>query len=389
MSTEPDDTASPFTNYGNASVHLGAPGRACVTTASGVQGYSAFTGSSFAAPLVAGVAALALSVLGAAEGSYYNRTAQARERPGLGSAVRAAFQPPTPRPRWCRAQVRSVLLGGTARAPTLQCASRGRVSANSSVALAVALATSASIGAHSARRWGGVARPRSPERAACVHCAPPCRKSTVPRQPVPGPANARVALPAGERRHRCQHVAAGAAPGGRAFRAVARLHGSLPRAARWLELQHCPALCGRRGESQLAGRGPACLALGAVPIVQVHLRCAPGGPEPWTRARQSTSVPRAYHQPGADAIAGALLCVRTHVLLNSTGVWGFRVLTSAPRTSFRLLVNGKEVPLSSSGQGALLAQATGPSLTPHARRPLALTNTTWRPLLIKTVNALA
>ena len=58
--TDRNDALTQFSNYGLKSVHLAAPGKDILTTALG-NSYQSHSGTSLAAPLVAGVAALALS----------------------------------------------------------------------------------------------------------------------------------------------------------------------------------------------------------------------------------------------------------------------------------------------------------------------------------------
>src|SRR5207248_8873402 len=58
--TEPNDTLAGFSSYGSW-VALSAPGDNIVTTTNG-GGYGAWYGTSFASPIAAGVAALALSL---------------------------------------------------------------------------------------------------------------------------------------------------------------------------------------------------------------------------------------------------------------------------------------------------------------------------------------
>ena len=59
--TDRDDSLAPFSNYGARRVHLAAPGKDILTTALG-NDYEQHSRTSMAAPVVAGVAALALSV---------------------------------------------------------------------------------------------------------------------------------------------------------------------------------------------------------------------------------------------------------------------------------------------------------------------------------------
>jgi subtilisin family serine protease len=59
--TDRDDALAEFSNYGAKSVHLAAPGKDILTTALG-NDYEKRSGTSMAAPVVAGVASLALSV---------------------------------------------------------------------------------------------------------------------------------------------------------------------------------------------------------------------------------------------------------------------------------------------------------------------------------------
>ncbi|KAG1679174.1 hypothetical protein FOA52_000530 [Chlamydomonas sp. UWO 241] len=74
-----DDKAS-FSSYGMTSVHIGAPGKAIMSTlytnaSSGLgHTYGALDGTSQATPVVSATAALLLSLLGAADGNYYRAT---------------------------------------------------------------------------------------------------------------------------------------------------------------------------------------------------------------------------------------------------------------------------------------------------------------------------
>ncbi len=97
--TDPYDILTSFSTYGLNTVHLAAPGLAIASTMKSEmrrnvaffqhtylistlfhptlpvvrtdESYATLTGTSMAAPMVSGIAALALSLLGAAEGNYY------------------------------------------------------------------------------------------------------------------------------------------------------------------------------------------------------------------------------------------------------------------------------------------------------------------------------
>jgi hypothetical protein len=73
---DPSSVAAPYSNFGSRSVALAAPGTVGSTRAGG--GYGVQRGTSMAAPLVSGTAALALSVLGALTGNYTGRALELR-----------------------------------------------------------------------------------------------------------------------------------------------------------------------------------------------------------------------------------------------------------------------------------------------------------------------
>lgn len=79
MATDENDAAAPFSNYGPMTVHVAAPGRTMLSTMAGAA-YGTMSGTSMAAPVVSGTAALVLSVLGAADGNYYRALQVGREQ---------------------------------------------------------------------------------------------------------------------------------------------------------------------------------------------------------------------------------------------------------------------------------------------------------------------
>ncbi|GAX83408.1 hypothetical protein CEUSTIGMA_g10833.t1 [Chlamydomonas eustigma] len=72
--TDPFDNLTFFSNYGKNTVQLGAPGLQIVSTMLNST-YLSLTGTSMAAPMVSGIAALALSVLGASSGNFHQAQA--------------------------------------------------------------------------------------------------------------------------------------------------------------------------------------------------------------------------------------------------------------------------------------------------------------------------